>query len=72
MINVVVRDQSADASNRVVNVLRKSLAQLRSDFVVAPAIKIIGSSETAKIRDRFEVPYDYVGHLLHVGFRRAI
>jgi len=35
---------------------------LHSDFVVGLAIKGIGSSEPAKIRDGFDVPYEDVWH----------
>ena len=58
MIIVTVRDQSSDASNRMVDVLGKFIAHRLADFVIAFAIKDISRGKTAKIRNGFEVSDD--------------
>ena len=72
MIVRLVRDQRANADDRVVDMLGKLVANGGADFVVALAVKSIGSSEPTKIGDRFEVPHEDVSHhefLVHRSVR---
>jgi hypothetical protein len=64
MISTVVRDQGADTGNRVIDVLRKLIAHIGADFVIALAIKTVCGSKAAKIGHRFDIPYEDVWHAI--------
>ena len=65
---VLVSDQSTDAHDRVVDVLRELVAHRSADIVVALAVMAISLGESFEIRYRFDVPNDdacaHVGSLL--------
>ena len=56
MIIHFMSDKRAEADNRVVDVLRKLVAECLPDFFVRLASKTVGSSVTRDIRYGFETP----------------
>jgi len=52
----------SSTNDRMVDVLGKLLAQLRSDFIIGLAAVPIGGCEALQVRYGFDVPYDYVRH----------
>jgi hypothetical protein len=69
-IILLMRDQRADADNRVVNVFREFVANLRLDFVCFSVVTI-RRSETCEVRNRLNMPYDHVGHVRRLAFTAA-
>jgi len=61
-IFVMVCYQSADADDRVVDVLGELVSHRGSNFVIAAAVMTIGSGEALEIGDRFDVPNDEPAH----------
>jgi hypothetical protein len=61
MIILLMRDQRADADNRVVNVFWEFVAEFRANFVVAFTVVTIRRSEACKIRYRFDVHTSTLG-----------
>ncbi len=64
MIAVVMRNQSTDTANRVIDVLWKFVAHFGADFVIGLAVEIIGGSKPAKIRYCLDIPYKDVRHVM--------
>jgi len=58
VIRLPVRDESPDADDRVVDVLRKFVADRLAYFHVGLTDKIIGGREPAQVRHSLEVPDD--------------
>ena len=56
-------NQRPDTNDRVIDVLGELVAQLGSNLVVALADMAVGSGEALQIRDRFNIPNDYVAHM---------
>ena len=63
-IILLMRDQRADADNRVIDVLWKSFAQVRREFRPRFAFVTIRHSEAREVRHGFNVPYENVGHVM--------
>ena len=63
MIAVVMRYQSANTGNRVIDVLGKLVAYFGANFVIALALVTIRRSKAAKVRHRFNIPYKDVWHV---------
>jgi hypothetical protein len=57
-----VRDQGADAHDRVVDVLGKIFAHRGTDFVIGFADVPVGGGKALEIRRSFEVPNDDVAY----------
>ena len=60
---VAVGNQSADADNRMVDVLGELVAHGSADVVVGPADKVIGGSVATQVGNRFNVLNDDVGRI---------
>ena len=58
-----MRDQRADADNRVIDVLRKFFPEFGANFVVALAVETIRRSKACEVRHRFDIPYEHVWHV---------
>ena len=71
MIILLMRDQRADADNRVINVLWEFVAKFGANFVVALAVVTIRRSEACKVRHRFNIPYEHVGHVRRLAYIAA-
>jgi hypothetical protein len=56
MIRLPVRDESTDADDRMVNVLRKFVADRLANFHFGLADKIIGGGEPAEVRHGLQIP----------------
>ena len=67
MIAVVMRYQSANTANRVIDVLWKLVAHFGANFVIALAVEIIGGSKPAKIRYCLDIPYKDVRHVMRLA-----
>jgi hypothetical protein len=52
----LMRNQTADANNGVVDMLGKLVAHSDTDIVVAVAVMAIGPGESFEVRNRFDVP----------------
>ena len=63
MIILLMRNQRADADNRVVNVLGEFVAKFGANFVIAPAVVTFRRSETREVGYCFNIPYEHVGHV---------
>ena len=51
-------DESADARDRVVDVLRKFVAEDLTNIRISPADEIVGSRKPGQIGYSFQVPHD--------------
>jgi hypothetical protein len=60
---LLMRDQRANADNRVVNVFWKFVPEFGANFVIALAVVTIRRSEARKVGYSLDVPYENVGHL---------
>jgi len=58
VIGLAVRNERADADDRVVDVLRKFFADRLADFHVGLADEVIGGGEPAEVGHGFQVPDD--------------
>src|SRR5271157_4036002 len=56
-----LRDQGANADDRVIDELGKLVAHLRADFVVEPTNQPICCCEAAQIGNGLDIPYDDAG-----------
>jgi hypothetical protein len=54
--------QGTDTDNRVVDVLRKLVAEFGSDFIIVRPPMTIRSGEAFQVRDSFNIPNDDVSH----------
>jgi hypothetical protein len=61
---VTPSDQSTDANDGMINVLRKFISHRLANFGIGFAVVTIGSGKTSQVRDCFNVPNDeMVRHL---------
>jgi hypothetical protein len=60
MIELAVRDEGSDADDRMVDVLRKLVADRLADFYVGLADKIVGGRKPAEVGYSLQVPDDDV------------
>ena len=58
VIRLPVRDEGADADDRVIDVLRKLVAHRLTHFDIGPADKTVRSCEPGKVGHGFQVPDD--------------
>src|SRR5262249_48700487 len=58
VVGLAMRDESSDADNRVVDVLRKFSADRLADLYVGLADEIVGGREPAEVGHGLQVPHD--------------
>jgi hypothetical protein len=58
VVQLPVRDEGADADDRVVDVLGKLVADRLADFYVRLADQIVGGREAGKVGHSLQVPHD--------------
>jgi hypothetical protein len=58
MVGLAVRDESSDADNRVVDVLRELVPDRLADLHVGLADKIVGGREPGEVGHGLQVPDD--------------
>lgn len=58
MARFLVGDERTDTNDRMVDVLRKLLAEFPSDFVIGFAVVTVGSGEPFQVGCRLDVPND--------------
>jgi hypothetical protein len=63
MIILLMRNQRANADNRVVDVLWKFIPEFGANFVIAFTVVTIRRSEAREVGHRFKVPYEQVWHV---------
>ena len=63
MIILLMRNQRADADNRVIDVLWKFIPEFGANFVVGFAFVTIRRSEACEVGYCFNVPYEHVWHV---------
>jgi len=61
-------NEGADADDRVVDVLRKAVAQLGTNFVIALADVAVRGGEAPQVGDRLNIPYDDVSHATYSAY----
>jgi len=62
-----IRSSEISARYRARFVLWKLIANCGADIVIALAIKTICRSKSAKIGNRFNIPYEDVGHVIRLA-----
>ena len=71
MIILLMRDQRADADNRVIDVLWKFIPEFGANFVLGFAVVTFRRSEAREVRHRFNVPYEHVWHVRRLMYIAA-
>ena len=69
MIILLMRDQRANADNRVVDMLWEFVPEFGTNFVVALTVVTICRREAREIRYCLNVPYEHVWHVRCVPYR---
>ena len=71
MIAVMVRDESANADDRTVDVLREFVAHRDADFLGGFAHEIVSGGKAADIGYRLNVPDKNGWHVMRLACRRV-